>query len=133
MMMAGAGYVEETLQHELSHVVKHLAGLGNVSVPVKGTKTKKVCTPAFGPHAYDTKLNGPVWVIGLPLFYEYQVGYDLTTTPPGIGFSEEKCGSCGHPKKKPPITIPLLEEGETAVRQPRFVTGPRRMPNIDVN
>ncbi|CAE7637792.1 REN [Symbiodinium sp. CCMP2456] len=38
---------------------------------------KSVCMPGFGEMEYTTAEHGPVWILGTPLFYEYNVGYDL--------------------------------------------------------
>merc|ERR1719296_471759 len=57
--------------------------------------TKKVCRPAFDTHDFNTVKNGPVWLLGTPFFYKYNVAYDRSTTPPSISFNRNGCGSCG--------------------------------------
>merc|ERR1740121_1528331 len=63
----------------------------------QGNISGKVCTPALGQMEYNTRFNGPVWIFGTPLFYQYVVGYDVSTNPPSIAFSDQgetPCGSC---------------------------------------
>lgn len=43
----------------------------------RSPERSSVCAPAFGPLNYPTKKNGPVWIMGLPLFFAYTVGYDV--------------------------------------------------------
>ena len=44
-----------------------------------GYMDKIVCMPFFGEFDYDTAMNGPIWIMGTPLFYEYQVHYAWTS------------------------------------------------------
>jgi len=67
-----------------------------------GNRTGKVCSPAFSAGEFTTEANGPVWILGTPLFYDFVVGYDATSDPPSMAFSSQKdtpCGSC-HPEKE---------------------------------
>jgi len=67
-----------------------------------GNRTGKVCSPAFNTADFNTDTNGPLWIIGTPLFYEFVVGYDAGADPPSMSFSSQKdtpCGSC-HPEKE---------------------------------
>jgi hypothetical protein len=58
-------------------------------VSTQGAKgTQKNCFPMFK----STNTNNGVWVLGQPLFYQYQVVFGLN--PPSIGFSEEICKTC---------------------------------------
>eukprot|EP00438_Fugacium_kawagutii_P031206 Skav220801 [mRNA] locus=scaffold150:381932:383632:+ [translate_table: standard] len=64
---------------------------------------QNVCMMAFNPSDYPTQMNGDVWIMGTPLFYEYTAHYDRGSGKEqdiGMGFtprSEEDCGSCeGH-------------------------------------
>ncbi|CAE7022931.1 unnamed protein product [Symbiodinium natans] len=60
-----------------------------------------VCMPAFQPAPFTTKLNGEVWIMGTPLFYEYTAHYDRGSVDgkvkPSMAFThahEQPCGSC---------------------------------------
>jgi len=55
--------------------------------------TSKVCYPMFGVYDYPTSTNGYVWILGLPLFYQYKVQFEQTA-PMKIGFSSEPCDLC---------------------------------------
>jgi len=90
--MQANSYVIE-MPVKMAHVeMKKLMGI--VPVEVVSMKKEMVCQPAFGVMEYPTKLNGPVWIMGTPLFYEYQVHYDRKPTPPTMNFVREPCGSC---------------------------------------
>lgn len=54
----------------------------------------KQCKLSIGSSEFNTEINGPVWVIGLPLFYQYEVGFHLDTAPPSVSFVESHCNSC---------------------------------------
>jgi len=86
----------------------------------------KVCSPGFDVLPYDTEMNGPVWVLGTSLFYEYVVGYDMDSKPPSISFTSvatEPCGSCSK-------LAGLTGTGEQRAgqRRPRWISGPVRPP-----
>mmetsp|Transcript_3282 Transcript_3282/g.6463 ORF Transcript_3282/g.6463 Transcript_3282/m.6463 type:complete len:577 (+) Transcript_3282:69-1799(+) len=87
-------YILETEEEDLNLVVKNLFGVLPVALPLATGQRKKVCAPAFAVMEYNTKLNGPVWILGMPLFYKYQVGYNLVSEPPSVSFSDEPCGAC---------------------------------------
>jgi len=65
---------------------RHTKHLGNDKV--------KVCMLAMDTMEYQTAANGPVWILGTPLFYGFQVSYDLAATPPAIQIKEETCSAC---------------------------------------
>jgi hypothetical protein len=110
----------------------------------RGDVTGKACIPALGEFEYQTRANGPVWIFGTPLFYQYVVGYDVSTTPPSIAFSDQDetpCGNCD-----PTVQLwaspasdfedddweeMLLEKKET--HRPIRVNGLPRMPRIDTS
>lgn len=58
----------------------------------KSPDGKVNCQLAFETADYVTKSNGPVWVMGLPLFAEKKVIYDMAANT--ISFSDETCSSC---------------------------------------
>jgi hypothetical protein len=99
-------YVMEAMQDEVHYIKKYLFGLIPQMVPEPNGKKKKVCFPAFGTSNFTTQSNGPVWIMGTPLFYQFQVGYDISSNPPTIGFTEDTCKSCGE------------DEGETKQAAP---------------
>jgi len=56
-------------------------------------KEDSICMAAFGEQDYVTKANGPVWILGTPLFYRYNVKFSLAS-PASIGFNPAACGTC---------------------------------------
>jgi hypothetical protein len=126
----GWSYIIETQEQEYSYVYKNVPGLGQMPIGKNFTgSTKKVCSPAFSPMEYKTSLNGAVWILGTPIFYQYQVGYDLESKPPAMSFTKSHCGSCGQQAS-------LVSESEQVstqrkAREPRQVLGPLRVPAFD--
>ncbi len=55
---------------------------------------------AFNPIEYETEENGAVWIMGMPLFYDYTAHYDRgngTESSVSMGFTsqdKEDCGQC---------------------------------------
>jgi len=89
----------------------------------------KVCSPAFSTMDYNTQKNGPVWILGTPFFYEFNVGYDLSSSPPSISFTstqESPCVNCGQHAS-------LLDSASADSRRPRWTVGPWRIPDIDMD
>jgi hypothetical protein len=132
-------YVLETHEKEFKYVYKNIPGFGKIPVGKKFTgKTQKVCSPAFSEMEYNTAKNGPVWILGTPIFYEYQVHYDVDAKPPAISFSNTPCGSCKEKKDTSLVSQRISTEGHSSGQgrsghRPREVLGPFRMPNINVS
>jgi len=76
-------------------------------------------------NAYKTGKNGPIWIFGTPLFFEYDVGYDLPSNQ--INLKQGKCEPCsGHGG---PVS---LNDGGLR-RWPRTAYGKPRAPHYNVN
>jgi hypothetical protein len=91
-------------------------------------KATKVCEPMFGTMEYPTTANGPVWIMGTPLFYEYQVGYNTKSEPPSMSFvsvKESPCGSCDAK------TSFISEKVGSRAYNPRKINGSPRVPRLD--
>jgi len=86
---------------------------------------KKVCTPSIGTHDYFTQNNGPVWIFGHPLFYEYNVGYDMSTKQ--ISLQKGQCEPCS--TEAGPVSL----SDDSVRRWPRTAHGEPRIPYYDVN
>jgi len=139
----GWSYIIETQEKEFKYIYKKIPGIGKLPTGRNFTgQSKKVCSPAFSTMDYSTEQNGPVWILGTPIFYEYQVGYDLESKPPSISFSNSSCGSCGKAvpkafKSKTSLMSQSTSAHQTRMRshasvhQPRIVNGPFRVPNLD--
>mmetsp|Transcript_44584 Transcript_44584/g.70923 ORF Transcript_44584/g.70923 Transcript_44584/m.70923 type:complete len:637 (-) Transcript_44584:70-1980(-) len=81
--------------------VPTVANVMRIPLKTKKLEHKKVCMMAFSPTQYTTQLNGDVWIMGTPLFYEYTAHYDRGAGGEekdiGMGFTahkEEDCGTC---------------------------------------
>jgi len=125
-------YIIETQQEEYNTSVKYLLGVIPVVVGIPTGHTKKVCVPSFGVQEYPTKENGPVWILGTPLFYQFSVGYDIGG--PNMAFMTEKCDSCNSAQTPPSL---LSSQKQLHPSQPKWarpmrtLTTPPRVPHFD--
>eukprot|EP00927_Polykrikos_kofoidii_P075067 TRINITY_DN71123_c0_g1_i1.p1 TRINITY_DN71123_c0_g1~~TRINITY_DN71123_c0_g1_i1.p1 ORF type:complete len:527 (-),score=65.02 TRINITY_DN71123_c0_g1_i1:13-1593(-) len=53
-----------------------------------------VCVPAFGSIDVQPEKNDRVWILGLPLFFERAVGFEVSTWQPSLSFGTPPCDSC---------------------------------------
>lgn len=117
-------FVVETSQEVYKVVTSRLFGQLPVQAAVDTGKKKKICTASFGPQEYNTAQNGPVWIMGAPMFYATTVGYDIGKGGTSqMTFIEGACKLCNE-------TASLLQGSKT--RRMRKVSGPIREPNMDL-
>jgi len=89
-------FIVETTQEIYKIVTGKIFG----KIPIQGAvdtgQKKKICTASFGAQKYDTAQNGPVWILGAPMFYSKTVAYDLgdKDTKPQIAFVDGSCKTC---------------------------------------
>jgi len=124
LSLAGASYILET------HVQQGKVNLRRE----EAANVRKMCMLAFEQMEYPTLKNGPVWIFGTPLFYEYQVAYDMGTTPPSLSFAsvaQTPCGSCN--KQTNLATSDVSTDATQALKRPRWLPGAPRQPRIDIN
>jgi len=83
--------------------VPSVSNVYGIPLKTKKIQNQKVCMMAFSPTEFTTELNGDVWIMGTPLFYEYSAHYDRgdgIEKEVTMGFthrSQEDCGRCqGH-------------------------------------
>eukprot|EP00932_Pfiesteria_piscicida_P013238 SRR837773.24758.p1 GENE.SRR837773.24758~~SRR837773.24758.p1 ORF type:complete len:384 (-),score=184.27 SRR837773.24758:43-1161(-) len=127
-------YIMEYVVDEVKYVKKHLAGVFDVVAEVPTGKQVKVCSPAFGTQNFNTVKNGPVWILGTPVFYDYQVGYDLKATPPAISFVNDACGTCEDNKPAFLSQKREVQEEKRARRKgPWTLSGPIRVAPLDTS
>jgi len=139
LKIPGHMYIMEVSGDEAESSLKLLEGVGSVPADTNLAKSKKkVCTPMFGEMDYKTKSNGPVWILGTPIFYEYVIGYDMKTSPPAMSFtsqSEQPCGSCkatvNLAMSKATTKMRNEQTAKATSRGPRRGIGPPRVPRID--
>jgi len=126
LSLDAAAYIIEQKVQEMKVVTKNFMGMP-IKVPKKTGNFSKVCAPAFGPMDMNTKKNGPVWILGSPLFYKYTVGYDLDTERPSISFIEQSCG-CSND-----TALVSNGKGKKLAKQPRKLNGPPRVSHFDLS
>jgi hypothetical protein len=132
-------FIVETTREIYKVVTAKVFGSLPVAAAVDTGKKKKICTASFGPQEYNTVQNGPVWIMGAPLFYATTVGYSIAGKDgknAQIAFMPGPCTLCNE-------TAPSLiaarsvtqaaQAGRAAQRPPRWLGGPLREPSIDVN
>lgn len=91
LTLVGAGGEEQVLElPSWTYVLEMLSDETESAV--------RVCSAALGVTDYTTAANGPVWILGTPLFYAYEIGYDLEIAPGSMSFrqlsEENPCGTC---------------------------------------
>lgn len=131
-------YIVETTQEIYKVVTAKIFGVMPIAAAIDTGKEKKICTASFGPQEYNTQKNGPVWIMGAPMFYATTVAYDLGTKDqkPKISFIEGPCRLCNE-------TASLLSVKQQAgaphhqthrrQRRLRQLSGPIMDPGIDVS
>ncbi|CAE7372754.1 Pga5 [Symbiodinium natans] len=127
------------LDREMPPIFWHVAGVEGTtqtfSLPASayivatGYKDHILCMPFFGEYDYETQLNGPIWIMGTPLFYEYEVHYDMSTEPASMSFSKTSCGSCGQDGKAAPSVSLLRRKNQRLRRHDAKV----RMPHMNTS
>jgi hypothetical protein len=141
----GWAWVIETHEKDFKYVYKNVPGIGKMPVGKNYTGTsQKVCSPAFSEMEYNTEMNGPVWILGTPIFYEYQVHYDMQSNPPGISFADTPCGSCDDKSKEQAlmsrsVSVTSRSTNTDSIKVPtqpldanmRQADGPWREPRLD--
>lgn len=130
--MTGWSYVLKQKVELVEKVYKDFGALGKIPVGVNKTgAVQEVCMLALSPMEYNTKQNGPVWILGTPFFYSFQVAYDLDSEKPSMAFTsvkESPCNPCGG--------AALVDSG-AGVQQAQYAAAPRRVegawrvPNLD--
>jgi len=132
--LPGHAYIFETVQQVMETTYVNIPFFGRMPIRKEPTgETKIVCAATFQPMEYNTEQNGPVFILGLPLFYEYEVSYNLAADPPEVSFAsleDEPCGSCDGAEE-----LGLAETGARLKRpQPRSrqVFVPPRNPSVDI-
>lgn len=130
-------YIVETNQEIYKVVTTKLFGTLPIQAAVDTGKKKKICTASFGPQEYNTAQNGPVWIMGAPIFYASTIGYDIGAQgeKSKMAFLEGPCRLCNETASllSSEVTMQKRKEGHTARRGKwiRYLDGPLREPDID--
>mmetsp|Transcript_18452 Transcript_18452/g.50661 ORF Transcript_18452/g.50661 Transcript_18452/m.50661 type:complete len:575 (-) Transcript_18452:156-1880(-) len=99
----------------------------------------KVCAVSIGSmeEDYVTQMNGPIWILGSPLFYEYVVGFDLKSM--SVSLTRAPCEECRGTASQPENTSLITARGALQSRaarrfgRPRAMNGRPRVPTLDVS
>jgi len=126
-------YVLETVEEEYDLAARHLSDIVPDESTARRSAKNRVCSPAFGVMDMPTQLNGDVWILGTPIFYAFNVNYDLDGSPPSMSFEEESCGTCEDQAQAELVIEGRRSDVATASRGPRQMRGAWRLPTIDVN
>lgn len=127
--MTAWAYITETQEEEYESQIRYLDGIIPVAIKQPTGKFSKVCFPSIGAEEYITQTNGPVWILGTPLFYQYSVGYDMQG--PGIAFKKGPCTDC---KGGAALLFGSNQSGQEDIKYPRPLrasTGPPRVRRFD--
>jgi hypothetical protein len=81
------------------------------------------CSPAFDTMDLSTAKNGPSWILGTAVFYEYNVGYGMKDN--SISFTSAKERPCTGSDSK--AKDQLIQKSSL---QPRRIRGPLRKPSF---
>lgn len=88
------------------------------------------CRLAFNVMDVNTNFQGPIWILGMPLFFDYHVNYGLEADPPLLSFDpitrDDPCSECGS-------AVPVLMQTSSQQRHRalRNFSGPLRVIHID--
>eukprot|EP00928_Gymnodinium_smaydae_P082548 TRINITY_DN65886_c0_g1_i1.p1 TRINITY_DN65886_c0_g1~~TRINITY_DN65886_c0_g1_i1.p1 ORF type:complete len:539 (-),score=68.40 TRINITY_DN65886_c0_g1_i1:71-1447(-) len=128
-------YIAEMVQEEAVPIFHKIPGLGKVPVGMKGTgQTRNVCVPLLSPMNFGSRETGHSWILGVPLFLEYSVGYDLKersiSLTPLTGNSS--CGACADSdvafvNRETQVGKDDLPESRKRLRK---LSGPLRLPDF---
>jgi hypothetical protein len=141
--LSAYAYVNEM---EVDEVEQGRANLRELMPPEVMNRTagkKKVCTPSFGAMTMNTRDHGPLWILGQPLFFQYNVNFDRQERTLALR-PQSTCTTCagqqtadavqqaGPSQGASPSSF-AEQWGRQEPRRPRLVTGAPRLPNIKHN
>ena len=92
-----------------------------VTQSISQDQSQSACFSGFGEMDYITNDNGPVWIFGTPLFYEYIVGFDTATRE--VALDRAACAPCTES-----TTLMTMESG----KRPRIHRG-QHVRQVDVS
>mmetsp|Transcript_92062 Transcript_92062/g.260098 ORF Transcript_92062/g.260098 Transcript_92062/m.260098 type:complete len:548 (+) Transcript_92062:108-1751(+) len=138
LKIPASSYIMLRFEEEVKPAYVEIPGLGAVKVANHTGKYGRVCMPALSEMGYKTVKHGDVWILGLPLFSQYKVGYDLSP-PVAMSFTDLKDFPCGTCDAAPKANLLFTRSEGGAVRNKaghsgmRTVRGPMRIPDIDTS
>mmetsp|Transcript_126510 Transcript_126510/g.205596 ORF Transcript_126510/g.205596 Transcript_126510/m.205596 type:complete len:454 (-) Transcript_126510:47-1408(-) len=126
VQLSSWSYIGETTIPKFKEIHKKFFGNDYIyPVPAGTTKT---CSPSFEPHDYNTVKNGPIWILGTPLFFDKTVSYDISLKPPAVSIDDTPCSPCDASLLS---TSGGGRRGRRKHQKIRSLNGPTREPDID--
>mmetsp|Transcript_116888 Transcript_116888/g.342289 ORF Transcript_116888/g.342289 Transcript_116888/m.342289 type:complete len:582 (-) Transcript_116888:328-2073(-) len=128
----GWAYVISAKERERRIVYQDIPGEGSYPSGYEYTgRTVWICRAAMGVLEYPTERNGPAWILGMPIFHQHVVGFDVSKAPPTVSFAPGPCGECGGAALITPQAPASSHAGRA--RRPRRIHGRPRIPRINVS
>lgn len=99
--LAPKNYIGMSTREILEIIVGQYKGMPfRFEIPITAVR---VCIPMFSPNHYNTIKNGPVWIFGSPIFFQFTVGYDLNYNKGAgaISLDTRPCVQCNSLESSP--------------------------------
>jgi len=126
--LPASAYIVEAEAEIVKVVTKKLFGVLPVDMEVPTGKTTTMCSAAFSAHDYVTQKNGPVWILGSPLFYQHQVSYDISQPEAAtMSIMDTPCTACNGGSSM----LSTKARKWTRTLAPRFIRGPLVEPSFN--
>jgi hypothetical protein len=120
------------MKQTASEARSNLEGAMPSEIMNRAAGKKTVCTPAFGGMSMNTADHGPLWILGQPLFYQYDVNFDRSKRTIALQ-PQSACTTCagggGQQTGATPSSF-AEQSNRPGPRRPRVVMGAPRLPNI---
>mmetsp|Transcript_21963 Transcript_21963/g.51391 ORF Transcript_21963/g.51391 Transcript_21963/m.51391 type:complete len:602 (+) Transcript_21963:72-1877(+) len=138
-------WVSQMQAEEVNHTLQSVHGI-QVDVQKPTGKKRTVCAPIIAGMDFNTERNGPVWILGGPLYYEYTVGFNINDK--SVHFTaggQEGCNACAggtvgsvlQGSSELALSRGTAVEKDSTVRVssplPRQMSGPWRRSTIDTS
>eukprot|EP00928_Gymnodinium_smaydae_P046338 TRINITY_DN30869_c0_g1_i1.p1 TRINITY_DN30869_c0_g1~~TRINITY_DN30869_c0_g1_i1.p1 ORF type:complete len:525 (+),score=117.14 TRINITY_DN30869_c0_g1_i1:77-1651(+) len=133
--ISSSSYIVEMEEKEVEYIYRNIRGLGKVPIGVKPTgSTRTVCAPLLSDMDFPSKETGQTWILGVPLFLEYNVGYDLQERRISLSPLQDDAG-CGCTNSDLALVDGKAEQSKSAgaaskQKALRRITGPFRVPDF---
>jgi hypothetical protein len=129
--LSGWSYVYEVMEPDAAQVRSPMRELFPSTLLHRSVREdRRVCTPAFGELETVSRASGPLWILGQPIFMQYQVGFSRSQ-PLKMSFTPIKsCIACSSESEVAPSLLQVQEEkGNMNIL--RRMQGPLRLTSID--
>lgn len=121
-------YVMGTTVDVMRTIEEHVFG-GTISVQIPTGEKRLQCSMAMSSHDYNTQKNGPIWILGSPLFFEYTVSFDNTPDAYALSFAKSQ-GSCAMSACQEPSSLDATGERDDSPKHKTKRRAIRHVPKI---